>query len=155
MTTFQQEREQGDWFPFFESKVDVQTGEILYDEPVEGAAEFCFRNPAPFWQERQRGRVKEYRMVVNPNTRQMERVGYFPDLPAAEEQAERDDAWDYAITGIRNAFWEDGASIECTRENKLKLLKNTAFLRYANRVLQLLLETGVVQKAAEKNSLNG
>jgi hypothetical protein len=152
MTIFEQVKDQGDWFPFFESKVDIQTGEIIYSVPTEGAAEFCFRSPAPFWQECQKDRVKEFRMVVNPQTRQMERVGYFQDLPAEAEQAERDAAWDYSITGIRNAFWEDGSPIECTPENKQKLLKNTAFLRYANRVLQLLLETGVkVRESSEKN----
>jgi hypothetical protein len=152
-TVFEQQKEKGDWFPFFGSKIDLETGEILYDPPEEGAAEFCFRSPAPFWQERQRGRGKEHKMVLNPSTRQMERVGYFPDLPPDEEQAERDDSWDYCITGMKGARWTaDGPEMECTKENKLKLLKNSAFLRYANRVLQLILETGAKHKnAAEKN----
>jgi hypothetical protein len=154
MTVFEQEKNQGDWFPFFGSRMDLQTGEILYDPPEEGAAEFCFRSPAPFWQERQSGRMKESKMVVNPQTRQMERVSYYPDLPPEEEREEREDSWDYAITGIRGARWTaDGPEMECTRENKMKLLKNSAFLRYANRVLQMLLETGVLRKeASEKNS---
>lgn len=153
MTVFDQEKEQGDWFPFFNSHYDLSTGEILYDPPEEGAAEFCFRSPAQFWQDRQKGRTKQYKMVLNPSTRQMERVGYFDDLSPDEQQAERDDSWDYCITGIKGARWsEDGPEMECTRENKLKLVKNAAFLRYANRVLQIILETGVkVKEDAEKN----
>jgi hypothetical protein len=156
-TVFEQIKEQGDWFPFFGSKIDLTTGEIIYDPPEEGAAEFCFRSPSPFWEERRKGRVKEHKMVLNPSTRQMERVGYYPDLPPEEEQAERDDSWDYAITGMRNARWSaDGPEMECTRENKLKLLKNSAFLRYANKVLLLILEIGVEAKEdAEKNSASG
>ena len=155
MTVFDQgEKEQGDWFPFFTSCFDLATAEIIYDPPKEGAAEFCFRSPASFWEERRKGRVKEHKMVLNTQTRAMERVGYYPDLSPEEEIRERDDSWDYAITGIRNARWtEEGPEMDCTRENKLKLMKNSAFLRYANRVLQLLLETGVKQKEdAEKNS---
>jgi hypothetical protein len=153
MTVFEQQKEQGDWFPFFGSKIDLDSGEILYDSPEEGAAEFCFRSPAPFWEERRKGRKKEYKMVLNTNSKAMERVGYYPDLPPEEERAERDDSWDYVITGMRNARWtEDGPEMECTQENKLKLLKNSAFLRYANRVLQLILETGVkVKESSEKN----
>lgn len=146
-------KEQGDWFPFFTSKLDFQTGEIIYDQPVEGAAEFCFRDLMPFWEERLKDRKKEHKMVINPNTRAMERVSYYPDLPFEEAKKERDDSWDYAITGMRNARWsEEGPPMECTRENKIKLLKNSSFLRYANRVIQMLMETGVKQKeASEKN----
>lgn len=155
MTVFEQaEKAQGEWFPFFTSRFDMATGEIIYDLPKEGAAEFCFRSPAPFWEERRKGRTKEVKMVLNPGSRAMERISFFPDLPYEEEIKERDDSWDYAITGMRGARWtDDGPEMECTRENKLKLLKNAAFLRYANWVLQMLLDTGVkVKEAAEKNS---
>ncbi len=154
MTVFDQgQKEQGDWFPFFTSKFDTTTGEIIYDPPAEGAAEFCFRSPMSFWEELRKGRKKEFKMVLNTQTRAMERVGYFPDLSPEEEIKERDDSWDYSITGMRNARWsEDGPEMECTRENKLKLLKNSAFLRYANRVLQLLFDTGIrVKGETEKN----
>jgi hypothetical protein len=154
MTVFEQgEKADGDWFPFFTSKFDPQTGEIIYDSPVDGSAEFCFRSLVPFWEERQKGRQKEYKMVVNPLTRAMDRVGYYPDLSFDEAKRERDNSWDYAITGMKFARWtEDGPEMDCTRENKLKLVKNSSFLRFANRVLQLLHDTGVKKKEdAEKN----
>ena len=142
----------GDWFQFFSSKFDPATGEVVYDKPEEGAAEFRIRNMAPFWEERWRGRKKQYKMVLNPSTRAMERVGYYEDLPADETQTENDDAWDYAITGIKDAYSAPDVPIECTRENKLKLLDMPVFARFMNRVFQIISEAGVKQKEdSEKN----
>jgi hypothetical protein len=153
MTVFEQTKEQGDWFSFFDSRIDISSGDIIYDIPLEGSAEFCFRNPGPFWEEQRKGRKKEYKMVLNTSSKAMERVGYYPDLSPELEKEERDSSWDYVITGMRNARWtKDGPEMECTRENKLKLLKNSAFLRFANRVLQLILETGVNHKENESKN---
>ncbi len=132
--------EQGDWFPFFESKFDPLTGEITYDPPEDGAAEFCIRSMGPFFEERRKNRKKESKMVLNTATRQMERVSYFEDLSPDEDFKENEDAWDYAITGIRNAFADEEKTIpiDCTRENKLKLIKIPKFLRFIRRVFQIL-----------------
>ena len=155
MTVFEFDKEeQGDWFPFFSSHVDPSTGEIVYDKPEKGAAEFRIRSMGLFWEERRKGRKKEYRMVLNPVTRAMERVGYFDDLPEEEAAKENEDAWDYAITGIKNAFTDlkKKVPIECTRENKLKLIRMPVFVRFITRVFMMLNEAGVKQReAAEKN----
>jgi len=144
---------QGDWFQFFESRVDPASGEIIYDEPKPDAAEFCIRSLQPFWEERLGQRKKESKMVNNPVTRAMERVSYYPDQTFEEVMKEREDACDYAITGIRNAKWADGTEIACTRENKLKLRKIPAFDRFLGRVWQILDSAGVKDKEAayEKN----
>ncbi len=143
--------ELGDWFPFFESHYNLMTGETVYDEPKEGAAEFRIRSMASFYEERRKGRKKRYQMVVNPSNRAMERVGYYEDLTAEEEQQERDDAWDYAITGMKNAFFGD-EPIECTKANKLRLVKVPVFIRYIQRVFELINDSGAKAKeAAEKN----
>ncbi len=145
--------EQGDWFPFFESRYDFTTGETVYDLPKEGAAEFRIRSLTEFYVDRRKGRKREYKMVFNPTSRSMERVGYYPDLSPEEEAAERDDSYDYAITGIRNAFWGEDRPIECDRESKIKLMKNPAFSRYFMRVLEMLANSGAKTKEeAEKNS---
>jgi hypothetical protein len=153
MTIFNLDKEeQGDWFAFFSSKIDQSTGEISYNPPEPDAAEFRVRSMASFFENRRKGRKKEYKMVLNPSTRAMERVGYFEDLPAEEATKENEDLWDYAITGIKNAFSASGEPIECTRENKLKLLEIPIFLRFMTRVFQMLTEAGIKQKAsAEKN----
>lgn len=149
-TVFEQgEKEQGEWFPFFASKLDMQTGQIEYDPPEEGAAEFCFRNLTPFWEARRKAQKKESKWVKDPDTREMMHRSFYPDLSFDEAMKERDDSWDFAITGMRNARWDEGGpEMACTRENKLKLVKNAMFLRYANRVIQMLHETGVKKAEA-------
>ena len=145
--------DQGDWFAFFNSRFDTTTGEIVYDPPEKDAAEFRIRSMGPFWDERRKDRKKEYKMVLNPGNRQMERVGYYDDLPPDQAQKENDDAWDYAITGIRNAESAPGVNIECNRENKLKFINRVpGFLRFISRVFVIMSEAGVRQKeASEKN----
>jgi len=153
MTVFDFEKEeQGDWFAFFNSRLDVATGEIVYDPPEEGAAEFRIRSMGPFWDERRKGRKIESKIVLNTKTGAMQRVTWPEDLPADEAQNENDDVWDYAITGIRNAFSAPGVEIKCDRESKLKLINIPVFLRFISRVFVILSEAGVKQKeASEKN----
>ena len=144
--------DQGDWFAFFNSRFDPTTGEIEYDKPEPEAAEFRIRPMTPFWDERRKDRKKEHKMVLNPQTRAMERVSYYEDLLPAEAEKENDDAWDYAITGFKNAFSAPGVEIKCDRENKLKLMKIPVFIRFVGRVFQIISEAGVKQKeASEKN----
>ena len=144
--------DQGDWFAFFNSRFDQATGEIVYEKPEEGAAEFRIRSMAPFWEQRRKGRKKQYQMVLNPATRAMERVGYFEDIPADQSEKENAEAWDYAITGWKNALDASGNQIECNSENKLKMIEIPAFLRFVGRVFQLLAEAGIKQaEASEKN----
>lgn len=154
MTVFDFTKEdQGDWFGFFNSHIDQSTGEIIYDQPEAGAAEFRIRSMGPFWDERRKGRKKQFQFVLNPNTRAMERVGYYPDLPAEEAEKENNEAWDYAITGMKNAKWkENGPEMECTMENKLKLIEIPAFLRFITRCFQILSNAGIKrQEDSEKN----
>ncbi len=153
MTVFNIEsEEQGDWYAFFNSRIDPSSGEIEYDKPEKGAAEFRIRSMVPFWEERRKDRKRQYKMVLNPATRSMERVRYYEDLSAEEEKQESEDAWDYVITGMKNAFSAPGVSMECTRENKLKLIKMPVFMRFLNRVFSMMAEVGVKEKeASEKN----
>lgn len=153
MTLFNLDKEDlGDWFQFFSSKVDPVTGEITYYNPEENAAEFRIRDMAPFWEDRLKGRKKEHKFVSNSITRQMERVSWYEDLSAEEQMEENDDAWDYSITGIKNAFSAPGVPIDCTRENKIKLKNIPVFARFVSRVFEIISEAGVKHKeASEKN----
>lgn len=153
MTVFNVEsEEQGDWYAFFTSRVDPSSGEIEYDKPEKGAAEFRIRSMVPFWEERRKNRKREYKMVLNPATRSMERVRYYEDLSAEEEKKESEDAWDYVITGMKNAFSAPGIVMECIRENKLKLIKMPVFMRFLNRVFSIMTEVGIKEKEEkEKN----
>lgn len=153
MTLFNLDKEDlGDWFEFFSSKFDPATGEVIYDKPEEGAAEFRIRSMQPFWEERLGGRKKQHKFVQNPTTRAMERVSWYDDLPLDEQKKENDDAWDYAITGFKNAFSAPDVPLECTRENKLKLIAIPVFARFAKCVFEIISEAGVKQKEdSEKN----
>lgn len=152
MTYFNEKDEQGDWFAFFESTVDSESLEITYKEPLENAAEFRVRSMVPFFEERRKGRKKESKFVANPQTRAMERVSYYPDLSPEEEEKEMNAAWNYAITDIRNAFWSENSPIECTIENKLKLIKIPSVRRFFTRVFQMIDETGIKEKETEEKN---
>ena len=157
MTVFDLEKEeQGDWFQYFDSTIDPGNGDIIYEEPEKDAAEFRIRSMGPFWEERRKGKKREYKMVLNTGSRAMERVGYYPDLPPEEDSKESDDAWDYAITEWQNAFSAPNKPMECNRENKLKMIKIPVFLRFITRVFQIMTESGTKHKeAVEKNSSTG
>ena len=143
---------QGEWFPFFSSHIDPVTGEPVYEEP-EKDAKVQIRSIGPFIEERMAKRKKSVEHIYNPKTRAMERNTFFPDQTPEENKAERDDLWDYAITGIENfKDSKTGALITCTRENKLKLMKVPVFDRFVARCQQLLASSGVkVKEDAEKN----
>ena len=144
--------EEGAWFDFFESTIDMKTGEVTYHDPIDGAAEFCIRLPGPFWEERQRAKKKENKMELNPKTRGMEYVEFIRGLTPEEEYLERQDVIDYSITGWRNVLDSNGNEIECNRENKLKLRKIPVFDRFLSRVWEILQNVGVEEKKAlEKN----
>lgn len=139
----------GEWFQFFESHFS-ERGEIVYDDPA-GDARVCIRSIMPFFEEVQGGKKKKFEWVLNTQTRAMERVGYYPEQTAEDIRREREDAYDYAITAWEN-FTVKGKLIECTRENKIKLMKVPVFDRFVARCFQLLSGAGVKQQEAEEKN---
>jgi hypothetical protein len=149
---FDLDSSQGEWFPFFSSHIDPVTGEPIYDEP-EKDAKVQIRSIGPFIEERMAKRKKIAEHVYNPKTRAMERNTYYADQTPDELRAERDDLWDYAITGIENfKDSKSGELITCTRENKLKLMKVPVFDRFVARCQQLLASSGVKTKEDEEKN---
>jgi len=152
-TIFDLEERQGDWFDFFESRIDQKTGEVIYDDPIPGSGKVCFRDMREFWQERLAKRKKRHEFVVNPTTKAMERVEYYEVMTAEEEQKERDDAFDYSIIDLKDFYDAKKKPIECTRENKLKLVTLPVFDRFMARCIILQQEAkGKQIEASEKNS---
>lgn len=145
-----EENAEGEWFPFFTSKINEQ-GVVTYDDPKQGAGRARIRSLTPFFEERRAGRKKKSEYVLNPQTRSMERVSYFEDLPPAEQKKETEDAWDYCITGLEN-FYIGKNLVNCDRAGKLELMKRPVFDRFIGRCLQLLAAAGVKEKdETEKN----
>lgn len=142
----------GDWFEFFESRIDIKTGDVTYDDPKPGTGRVCLRDMGVFMRERQRTRKKKYEFVLNPRTRAMEKVES-TEQTAEEEAQEREDAFDYAITGFENFFDTKGKPIKCTRENKLKLLAIPVFDRFVARCFEIQQNASKIQaEVTEKNS---
>lgn len=150
---FDLDQAEGERFPFFTSTVDPATGAITYDEPGDAWVEL--RPMQPFFEERLAKRKKITEHVHNPKTRQLERISYYPDLSVDEAKKERDDAWDYAITGFGNFKDKTGAAIEFNRGNKMKMIKVPMFIRFCERCFEVMANSGVKKEAEEKNSLPG
>lgn len=146
-------QEEGEWFYYFGSSIDQTTGEIIYDDPVKDAR-VKIRSMAPFIEKKITERKKQKEHVLNPKTRSMERIEYYPDLSPKERITEREDTWDYIIQGLEG--FKDKKTkkdITCTWENKLKLMKLPVFDRFIARCLQLLSDSGVQVGEAETVNL--
>jgi hypothetical protein len=153
---------EGEWFPFQTSHVKQDTGEIVWDDPVmddEGnpVAALCIRPMAPYYEAQisKRGRIVEH--VYNPKNRSMERVVSIKELPMEDIKKERDNAIDYAITGIKG--FRDKATkklLDCTRENKIAMLKSPAIDRFFAYCQERLGQSEIKNQEAEaENFTNG
>jgi hypothetical protein len=147
------EQAEGERFQFFTSTVDPATGKITYDDPGDAWVEL--RPMQPFFESQLTKRKKITEHVHNPKTRQLERISYYPELSIEEAKKERDDAWDYAITGYGNFKDKSGVTIEFSRENKLKMIKNPMFTRFCERCFEIMANSGVTKEAEIKNSSPG
>jgi hypothetical protein len=144
--------QEGEWFSFQNSHIDPLTGEPVFDDPVTDA-KVQIRSMTPFFEERIAKRKRQTEHVMNPKTRQMERISFYTELSVEEARSERDDAFDFAITGIEG--FKDAKTqkmIPCTRESKLALMKVPVFDRFFARCQQLLASSGV--KEAEVAATN-
>lgn len=142
----------GDWFPFFASRVNAK-GEVEYDEPKPGANSVRIRPIAPFWETRRATRKKRHEFALNPVTRAMERVAYFEELTPEQDKKENEDAYDYAITGVRDAA---GEPIAFDRAAKVEHMAHPVFNRFFWRCQQMLGSARAQgQEDAGKNSSSG
>ena len=141
----------GDWFEFFESTIDIKTGDITYEDPKPGTGKVRIRDMGPFLREKKRSRKKRTEFVLNRSSRAMEQVEL---LQTSEEEAqEREDAMDYAITGLENFFDKKKNLIKCTRANKMALLAIPVFDRFVARCFELQQNASRIQaEVTEKNS---
>ena len=151
---FNLETNEGEWFPFQNSTISPSTGEPVFDDPVSDAR-VQIRSMTPFFEERIAKRKRQTEHVMNPKTRQMERITYYAELSIEEAKAERDDAYDFAITGIEGfKDAKTGQIITCTRANKLALMKVPVFDRFFAKCQQVLANSGVKEQES-KNLASG
>ena len=146
------QEDKGDWFDFFESEVDLATGEIIYFPPKAGTGRACFRSAKDLLMEQLSKLGKEHKFVLNPKTRSMERVEFYSTQSPADAQKDADDRIDHMITGLENFFDGSGKPIKCNRENKLLLSKVPMFDRFMARCIELQLNLRANEKETiEKN----
>lgn len=147
---------QGEWFTFRMSRIDPDNGETIWGEPIDGV-EVRIRSMKSFFEERFANRERVIEWKINPKTRQNERHSNPKELMPAEIIEERNDAYDYAITGLKG--WMDKATkkpIECNRENKLALMAKGVFERFFTDCQLSLDSSGLEQEEQEaKNSSTG
>jgi len=98
------ENTKGEWFDFRMSSVDPNTGDIVWGEPVKGVR-VQIRSWKPFFDDQINSRERIVEWKINPKTRQNERHSNLKDLTIAEIKKQKDDAIDYAITGLEG--WND------------------------------------------------
>jgi len=151
---FNLEKTDGDWFDFFESTIDLATGEIKYDDPKPGTGKACLRSARKLILEQTSKRKKTSEIVLNPKSRTMERIEYYKSQSAEEAQKDADDRIDYMITDLKDFFDGKKKPIECTRENKILLAKVPVFDRFLARCMELQLNASAVQTEKEGKNLS-
>jgi hypothetical protein len=145
--------DEGEWFPFFPSHIDEATGETVWDEPNTDAR-IRARSGRFFIQERLKSRKRKAEHVFNTKTRAMERIEYFESLPLDEQQKDNENWIDFIITGLDNfKDKKTGKVIECTRENKIKLMQIPSFDRCIAKIQRLIAESGIRQEEEEQKNL--
>ena len=148
---FELDSTDGEWFQFFGSHID-DNGEVVYDDP-DPSARVQVRSMKPFFEEKLKSRKRVVEHVLNPSTRQMERISYLEEIGPGESIKQMEDAYDYAITGLEGfKNKRDKSIIECTRENKIALMKNPAFDRFFAKCQALLETDAVVQAETEEKN---
>jgi len=148
-----QTQEKGVWFPFFYSRVDSSTMDIIYDDPIEGAPRMKIRAPGSFFRDRNKNRKKESQMVLNKKTRAMEKVVSLKELTPEEQKQENDDFADYVIEDIDKEFKIDGEFIKCDRATKIKLMEIPIVAMYVYRCIEILQERGAIEEKKETANL--
>jgi len=129
---------EGEWFDFFGSHIDQNTGETVYHAPSP-AAKALIRNASAFIEAQMKKRKRKVENVLNPKTRQMERVSGFEEISVEQVLQEADELYDYAIMDLRGfKDRKTGSVIQCNREKKIALRRNELFRRYFERCQQIL-----------------
>lgn len=147
----------GEWFSYQNSHLDQEKEEWIFEKPVSDKVRVRVRLLFPYLKERANKRKKTAEHILNPKTRQMERITYYEELTPEETQKEIDNTWDYAITGLEGfKDKKTGKVLECTKETKLKLMQVPSFDRFIGHCLKILEGSEAKQREeSEKNLQTG
>ena len=143
-----QTQKEGTWFPFFYSRIDRSTMDVVYDDPIEGGPRMKIRNPVSFFKERNENRKKESQFVLNKTSRGMQKVVSDVELTPKQQRQENDDFADYVIQDIEN-FKLNGKIIKCDRKTKIEIMEIPVVTMYVHRCIEILQSEGAVEEKAE------
>ena len=147
-----QTSDDGVWFPFFYSRINPDTMDVEYDEPIEDGPRMKIRNPVEFFNDRNQTRKTKSEFVLNKKTRAMEKVVSDLELSIAQKKEESEDFADYVITGAEN-FKLNGKPMKATRAEKIAAMKIPIVSMYVNRCVQLLQEQSAVEEKDDSSNL--
>lgn len=130
--------EQGEWFTYCDSSIN-NDGEVIFADPEPDAGRVCLRLADAEILDNiySKTRTKSVEHILNPSSRQMERLAFVDQTPS-QEKLEREMVWDFAIVALDGILDKDGNEIECTLSNKLALMNIPRFARFVGRCLKQL-----------------
>ena len=142
------ESDEGVWFDYQESHFDKDKGVFVFDPPNSDAS-IRVRRIGKFIADSMAKRKQKEKIVLNTHSKRMERITYYEDEGQEVVQAGIDAAFDYAITGLKGfKNKKTGDVVECTKDNKIALMKIPAFDRFIAKCFRVL---GDLEEEDEKN----
>ncbi len=151
---FELDTGKGESFQFFRSEQD-DDGNVKYFDP--DPAEPCrvvlrLADPDVLEGIYKQTRTKVVERVLNPKSKAMERLKDF-DQTDEQVKLERQLIWDHAIVSWEGVLDAKGVVVECTTENKMKMMNIPLFARFISRCLSLISGEAVGKKEVlKKNS---
>jgi hypothetical protein len=150
-----QTSDDGVWFPFFYSRIDPDTMDVEYDDPIEDGPRMKIRNPVDFFQDRSQNRKTKSEFILNKKSRSMEKVVSEIELSAKEKKAENEEFADYVIMDVEG-FKLNGKTMGNTKADKIAAMKLPLVNMFVNKCVQdLQSQSAVEEKADSKNSSTG
>lgn len=139
MAQFDLDTDSGQRFQYFKSIVQDNGETVFMDpEPIEPCWVTLRLASAEKVEEMHAlTRKPKVDRVLNPQSRTMERVEYYDQTPE-QRIKERELIWDYAIPEWEGVLDKYGTVVECTLENKLRMMNVPIFARFVGRCLQLI-----------------
>jgi len=143
----------GERFQFFRSEL-LEDGEPEYfdpepDEPCHVTLRLA--DPDKVEEIHKLTRTPTTDWVLNPKTRGMERCKDFDQTPE-QRKVERELIWDHAIVEWEGVLDKHGKVVECTIENKIRMMNVPVFSRFVSRCLQLI--SGEIAEKKEEQRKN-
>ena len=147
--------DEGRWFDFFYTKIDPNTLEPIYGDPIENGPRMRLRTPVELFRKRANSRKTEKKYIHNPKSRKMELVESEVELTPEQKKKENDEFVDYVIQDLEG-FKLGGKVIKGTLKEKVKMMENPLVSMFVQRCIQIMQESGIQEAEEEsKNSSTG